>query len=230
MIDAGQPTVVELALRISRRELLRCLGYPRSRQPASLVAARIEALEEIAASLVEARGGYRIVPGAEAIPSGMPEPGEVVGLGLCTIGPGLEEESRRLGEAGEALDSLILDAHGSAAAEAAADALDRVLCAAAAGLGLIPARRISPGYGRWALDGQRALIALLPARELGVTLSDGSMMTPRKSVSFAARLVVAAAGAGASVAPRRRRCQACTLDPCPYRIAGETDLEEEDDE
>ncbi len=217
-------SVHALTVRVPRRELLRSLGYPRAKAPAPHVLARIEALEPVAASLLEARGSYRLVAREAAEAAGMPEPSAEVGLGLCTIGPRLEAEAQRRGEAGEALDALILDAYGSAAAEAAADALDRALCSAASARGLIPTRRISPGYGRWALAGQRALLAALPARELGVELSEGLMMTPRKSVSFAARLAPAAAGPGA---PRGRRCAACTLDPCPYRA---DDPEEDDDE
>ena len=219
--------VLELAVRVSRRELLRALGYPRSREPAPRIAERIEALEGHASAFVDGRGGYRLVARPTAEAAGMPEPSAEVGLGLCTIGPRLEAEAQRLGDAGDALAALILDAYGSVAAEAAADELDRALCGAAAEQGLIPARRISPGYGRWALDGQRALLLALPARELGVELSAGMMMTPRKSVSFATRLTPAAAGLGE--APRGRRCAACTLDPCPYRIEDDN-LEEEDDD
>ena len=73
--------------------------------------------------------------------------------------------------------------------------------------------RISPGYGRWAIEGQPRLLALLPARELGITLTEGLMMVPRKSVSFATRV-----GADDGVAPRdRRRCCRCELLSCPYR-------------
>lgn len=218
-------SVLELAARVSRRELLRSLGYPRAKAPAPHVLARIEALEPLAASLLEARGSFCLVERAAAEAAGMPEPSVEVGLGLATIGPRLEAEAQRRSEAGEALDALILDAYGSAAAEAAADALDRALCAAVSVRGLAPARRISPGYGRFPLAGQPALLAALPARELGVELSPGLMMIPRKSVSFAVRLLPGEPGAR----PRSRRCEGCALDPCPYRASADGS-EEDDDE
>jgi hypothetical protein len=210
---AGDAAVVELALEVARREVLRYLGYPRARQPAPHVASRLDALWPAAMALVAARGAARVVDGVDADAAGMPRASERVALGLVTIGPELEEEARRRGAAGEPLDELILDAFGSAAAEAAAEALGRRLCARAHELGLGLERRISPGYGRWSIAGQARLLALLPGAALGVSLSDGMMMSPRKSVSFAARMV-----APDEVEARRPPpCRSCELDDCAYR-------------
>ena len=113
---------------------------------------------------------------------------------------------------GELLDALLLDAIGSAAAEAAADALNESLCEEARAEGLHAAPRVSPGYGAWDVAHQRALLALLPAAELGISLTSGQMMVPRKSVSFAVRFECAARpGAEATL------CARCGMASCRHR-------------
>lgn len=203
----------ELELDVPRDEVRRYLGYPRRRQPSPAVAARLDELWPLAEKLVHARGALRVVAAGELAAAGMPRPSALVAVGLCTVGPELESESDRRGAAGEALDALLLDAFGSAAADAAAEALAGRACARAAELGLSAERRISPGYGRWSTSAQPALLALLPRGELGVTLSSGLMMIPRKSVSFAVRLRRGGAAAGR----RRPPCRSCRQRPCPYR-------------
>jgi len=143
----------------------------------------------------------------------MPEPGETVAVAVCTVGPELEEEEARLAAAGELLDALVLDAIGSAAAEAAADALNLEVCALAAERGLAAAPRVSPGYGDWDTACQPALLELLPIGDLGITLTSGAMMTPRKSVSFAVAL-----GTDEDAARRAgSRCARCGLKDCRHR-------------
>jgi hypothetical protein len=165
-----------------------------------------------ALGLLRPRGEYRVVSGAQAEAAGMPRPAHQVGVGLCTIGKGLEEESLRRSSHGAPLDALILDAVGSAAAEAAAAALNSELCAEAGRAGLFASPRVSPGYGKWDVTGQKVLFALLPAEKLGVRLTEGLMMVPRKSVSFAVNfLKVRPHGYGC-----RSRCARCGLKNCPY--------------
>ncbi|MDP7114425.1 MAG: vitamin B12 dependent-methionine synthase activation domain-containing protein [Myxococcota bacterium] len=209
-----EPRPLEVALR--RRDVLRNLGYRGGAQPRERVGARLDDLWSTAEELLRPAGAHRLVDGAEAALAGMPEPGGRVGVAVCTIGGALEGESRRRADAGEMLDALLLDGMGSAAAEATADALDGVLCAALAAEGRHPAPRISPGYGRWDVSHQRDLLALLPAAALGIELTPGSMMVPRKSVSFAVRLLD---GRPRASGGRRaaERCARCDLDDCAFR-------------
>ena len=209
-----------LSVRVSRREVLRNLGYPRDREPAAKVTRRLDALWPRAEGLIAPRGAFRVVSREQAEATAMPRPSSQVGVGLCTIGPALEERERELSADDRMLEALLLDAFGSAAAEAAADALNAVLCAWAQERGLHLRPRFSPGYGSWDVRHQGALLALLPARELGVTLTEGMMMIPRKSVSFAVRL----AADDEPGRPDRRHCAGCDLDGCLYRS------EEADDE
>jgi hypothetical protein len=205
--------VLVLPVRVSRREVCRYLGYPRAQQPKEQVASQLEALWPLAMDLAHARGSFRLVGAQEAAAAEMPNPTDPVGVGLCTVGPALEEESERRGAAGDPLSALLLDALGSAAVEAAAEALSARLCQAARAQGRLAERRISPGYGRWRVTGQAALLRLLPHAALGVRLTDGMMMVPRKSVSFAVRL----RQGEAAQKKLASRCEACDLENCPYR-------------
>lgn len=202
--------IVGLPIAVGRAEVLRLLGY-RRRPPRADITARLDALWPQAESLVRARGAALRLQG-QAVP-GLDRPaGDHVVVGLCTIGPSLEAEAARRAAEGELLESLLLDAFGSAAAEAASDALNGLICARAERDGLHAAPRESPGYGRWPVAAQPELLALLPAADLGVSLTAGHMMTPRKSVSFAVRL-----GEAAAAEPVPRRCRRCQLAHCAYR-------------
>ena len=209
-------SAVELSIDVPRAEVHRYLGYGRSRGPEGRIARQLDDLWEPALDLLAPVGAWCLASGADASDAGMPDPSAEVGVGLVTVGPALEQEADRRNDAGDLLDALLLDAIGSAAAEAAADALDRLVCTAAADRGRFTGRRISPGYGKWDVRGQRALLGLLPAGDLGVHLTEGMMMVPRKSVSFAVRLL--------SERPRKGegklRCAGCDLAGCAYRRVG----------
>ena len=202
-----------LSVRVSRREVLRNLGYPRDREPAAKVTRRLDALWPRAEGLIAPRGAFRVVSREQAEATAMPRPSSQVGVGLCTIGPALEERERELSADDRMLEALLLDAFGSAAAEAAADALNALVCAEAQDLGLRVLPRFSPGYGRWDVKHQRQLLALLPTAQLDVTLTEGMMMIPRKSVSFAVRLSADAPEGRVD----RRHCARCDLDGCAFR-------------
>jgi hypothetical protein len=205
----------DLRIVLAPLEVRRCLGYSGKRRPSRAVEERLSGLWDEAVGLLKPAGDYRTVTKEEALAAGMPSPAERVGVGLCTAGCGLEQEGLKRAGRGETLDALILDAVGSAAAEAAADALNALLCEEAGKAGLYVSPRVSPGYGRWDVACQPRLLALLPAKELGVTLTPGLMMVPRKSVSFAANLL--------KDRPRgygnRSRCARCGLKNCPYSEA-----------
>ncbi len=207
--------VTPLRVAVSRAEALRYLGYPNGEARTPGVAARLDALWEGALASLHPRGGYRVVDAAAALAAGMPAPAERVGVAVCTIGPALEAEAARHTAAGRLLEALLLEAIGSAAAEAAADELNLKLCHVALDLGLRAAPRVSPGYGTWDTAAQRELLALLPIERLGITLTDGGMMVPRKSVSFA----VSFAEAGALQDEPGSPCRHCGLERCRHRIA-----------
>ncbi len=109
---------------------------------------------------------------------------EKVAICISTIGPELEQEVKELMEKNEMLRALILDALGSEAAEEVAIQSDRILAEKAREMNLWPSKRFSPGYGKWDIKEQRFIFRMLPAADIGVSLTESCMMVPRKSVSF----------------------------------------------
>ena len=211
-----RPSVVlELEVDVTLGDVYRYLGYPGGTPRSRQAATSLDEMWEGALALLHPRGAYRIVGGAEASGAGMPEPGHGVGVAGCTIGPELEEVSATCVAQGRLLDALLLDAVGSAAADAAADCLNLALCTVAREEGWYAAPRVSPGYGAWDVASQSRLLALLPAAELGISLTAGQMMVPRKSVSFAVSFMEQPpAGHRPGAA-----CERCGLEHCRHRIA-----------
>ena len=73
--------------------------------------------------------------------------------------------------------------------------------------------RFSPGYGDWALEEQKLLFPLLDcAKSIGLTLTDGCMMVPTKSVT-------AVIGLTHKCQPARvgHKCNECSNIDCEYR-------------
>jgi hypothetical protein len=208
-----RPIALDLVVELDQGEVFRALGYRDGARRSPRVERRLAELWPGVTGLLRPRGCYRVVDGARATAIGMPAPAEHVAVALCTIGHELEGESQRCSAAGNVLDALLCDAIGSAAAESTADALNAELCSVGRVAGLHAAPRSSPGYGEWDTARQGDLIGLLPAAELGVSLTSGLMMVPRKSVSFAVNLErrPRAEGDGTTA------CERCWQPVCGYR-------------
>lgn len=126
----------------------------------------------------------------------------------ATLGSRVDVAIRRL-----ALGSV---AEG-AAAQAVAASLIESYCdsvqAQADTEGLAQRPRFSPGYGDWRLEEQRLLFPVLDcAKRIGLTLTDGLMMAPSKSVT-------AIIGLSDDVACVWNKCMTCGNVNCPYRDA-----------
>jgi hypothetical protein len=163
--------------------------------------------------LLRTAGVYVVGSGDDLQGSTVFEGLERVAYCVCTIGSPLEEEVTRLSGEDELLGAVVLDAAGSVAAEAAAEYMDGRIREEAAGLGLKTSCRASPGYGDWDVREQSKIFRIVPAERIGVTLSESSMMIPRKSVSFAIHI---------DERPKRLRsensCRNCDRTDCPYRL------------
>lgn len=112
--------------------------------------------------------------------------------------------------------ALILDACASAACEQSCDDLQALLEKQFQQEQLFSTSRYSPGYGDLPLSLQSKLLELLNAsRQIGLTLTDTSLMVPRKSVT-------AIFGLSGAVHPRRESgCDRCNLNQtCSFRKAG----------
>jgi len=215
-----EPVILEgFDIEPDRAELSRLLGRKSGAGTgapavaAGKITEAIEAALEESKSLIAPKVIYVTAAGADLPGSDIFNDLEKVAFCVCTIGPAIEERVTSLSKDGEMLGAVVLDAIGSAAAEATARYANDRIDEAAAAEGLRTSCRASPGYGDWDVKEQKALFALVPAGRIGVTLTESSMMIPRKSVSFAVHI---------AEDPVRLRsegsCRNCDMETCPYRI------------
>ncbi len=132
-----------------------------------------------------------------------------------TLGAGMEQEILHR-EVTDMAEALILDACASVAAENVCDRFEESLRGELAEEGLYLTSRFRPGYGDFPIEYQQALCDVLnTARRIGLTVTEHSILVPRKSVT---------AVMGISDAPqelRKRGCEACSLFlDCSYRKRG----------
>ena len=94
-------------------------------------------------------------------------------------------------------DGLLLDAMASSMVEDAADSLQALIRSSAAEQGLYAGNRFSPGYGDLPLDVQpRFLDALGAGKLLGISVTDGNLMIPSKSITAVIGLFEVGKGLG----------------------------------
>lgn len=72
--------------------------------------------------------------------------------------------------------------------------------------------RFSPGYGDFSILNQKDLLAMLEAaKQIGLTMTEGYMLTPTKSVTAVIGI------SDKQVQCRMRGCETCTKEDCVYR-------------
>jgi len=216
-IPIGGPAVLR-GLRVNPRyrEVLRPLSRRPGATPRPEVNRRIRSEEQAARGAVSISAAFGIWRREQLSALRLPEDwfGKApwVGLGVVTLGGRLEAEVRRLCACGQGARAVVLDAWGSAFAEAAADRIDALLCREGRDLGLWGGRRRSPGYGSWPLEVQAPLLEACEAHRIGVALTEGCIMRPEKSVSFAVPILEAE--------PTEKtgdKCGACGAVDCSLR-------------
>lgn len=195
-------------------DVLRLLGYKpgTTRLGAPILAVLREARDE-ALSLLRPRVAlaYAERPGDFGAP-GLFDGASKLALGAATIGPALERRAEELVERREWTKALVIDAYGSAAAEALAVAANALVCEESSVAGLVAGRRVSPGYPRWPVEQQRALFDRIQAPELGIELTEASVMTPRKSITFGIPL-----GTHLVAESPELGCRYCAMVDCAFR-------------
>ena len=131
---------------------------------------------------------------------------EEVLLLAATLGSKMDRAIRRL-----ALTSV---AEGAAAQAVAASLIESYCDEVQAEVendGLSQRPRFSPGYGDWPLEEQKIMFrALACEKKIGLTLTDGLMMAPTKSVT-------AIIGLSTDVRCVWNKCMTCGNVNCPYR-------------
>lgn len=133
---------------------------------------------------------------------------------LCaTLSAGADAAIRAAG-AEDVLAGMMTDAMASALTEQLCDAAEKEILAAFPEE--FPTWRFSPGYGDLPLSVQEGFLRAVNAeKRLGVSVSEGGMLIPVKSVT-------AFIGLSQQPVPKGRRgCAICNLsESCPYRVKG----------
>jgi hypothetical protein len=152
-------------------------------------------------------------PMAEIVPRS-----DGLALFAATIGPGLENATRRRLQEQDPALACMLDAFASAAAERLADLIARQYQATIGPCdGSAPSRVVpySPGYCGWHVSGQQSLFDRLRPDEIGIELTDRCFMTPIKSVSG---VLVSGPREAHRFRPLYPFCEACATRECRDRM------------
>jgi hypothetical protein len=131
---------------------------------------------------------------------------------VATIGCGIEKTATERMAAGESLEGYLFDRIGSFAAESLAENIEMKLRKHCEAREESVSMRFSPGYCDWPVEEQRVMDKLIGFSKAGISLTEGCMMVPRKSIS-------AVLGIGPiHVFPRTGSpCMICNKRDCSYR-------------
>ncbi|MCK4392226.1 hypothetical protein KAX17_04920 [Candidatus Bipolaricaulota bacterium] len=210
---------VEGTVELSPERVFRYLEYGGA-SPSKPVLEKLDELIPMARKLAQSRTLSRICGVGEAEnlhENDLPTPiqgASFLAFGLVTVGPAIEQEAERLRETGRLLDSMILDALGSAAVSKLCERLaDRVFDWAHE-RDLNASRAFEPGSGasHWPLESQRLIFANLHAEEIDVSLTSHLLMQPTKTLSFLMGI-----GSEIEQASTPFSCQGCVRLDCSYR-------------
>ena len=149
------------------------------------------------------------------LPAFLPDAREV-SIAVCTIGPALEEKVTEYSSGKEALRSLLLDGIGSAAVDSLSQEVFRFMLREASSHGYQVSCPLSPGMPGFPLKEQRQLMKMVPAQDIGLSLTKSGIMVPRKSESM-----VFGIGPNMKNWTQAERCAHCPLYKfCPYKERG----------
>ena len=132
-------------------------------------------------------------------------------VAVCSIGPGVEEAASNCFAEDPAV-AFALDAFGSAVVDLLGSAMCQRVDEQATAERLRTTVPLSPGLVGWPVaSGQRQIFSLLDAASVGVRLTAGHMMVPKKSTSMAI-------GIGPDVEHAGESCDYCSMAAtCRYR-------------
>jgi len=210
---------VEGTVELSPERIFRYLEYGGS-SPSKPILEKLKVLIPTARKLAQPQTLTRICGVGEAenlLKDDLPSPiqdASFFAFGLVTVGNAIEQEAERLREAGTLLDSMILDALGSATVSELCERVAYRVFDWAEERGLNASRAFEPGSGAscWPLENQRLIFANLRAEQIGVELTSHLLMRPRKTLSF-----VMGIGTEIEQASTPFSCQGCRRIDCPYR-------------
>ncbi|MGF7016490.1 cobalamin-dependent methionine synthase I [Lachnospiraceae bacterium PF1-21] len=132
----------------------------------------------------------------------------------CTLGTGIDLLIRRY-SSGDMARVVVLQAASAAVLEAYLDKYNEELKTEYAKSQKHLRPRFSPGYGDFDLDNQEMILRLVEAaKTIGLTLTDGGMLCPTKSVTAVIGI------SDEELECERTGCMNCTKTDCTYRKDG----------
>lgn len=208
---------------IDRQRVFRDIGYATDSEPSARMVSLVNDYIENAHQFIAPSFSYvvrdiELVEGTSVIfkegvifESGviarLLEKANKVAVFVLTIGDYLEDTAARLAQDGLVLQSAVLDAIGSDAAERLADSVESQISEVAHNQGLTISRRFSPGYCDWDVSQQKMVFQTMKGDYAGVHLTDGCLMIPRKSIS-------GIIGIGPSEIENYNPCKTCDKHDC----------------
>jgi hypothetical protein len=217
---------VEETVEPSSESVFRYLGYGSS-LPSAPVLRKLRELGPKVPALVQSMTLCRICSVNEVTDlcsKALPAPiqgASFLAFGLVTVGAAIEQEAKRLRETGRLLDSVILNALGSATVSELCEQMAYRVFGWAEEHGLNASRAFEPGSGasRWPLENQHLIFANLRAERIGVELTSHLLMRPHNTLSFLMGI-----GTEIEQASAPFSCQGCQRTDCQYRYEPEWKL------
>lgn len=222
--------IPDFEIQLHKSEVYRLLGYRHGGEPTNSTSSVIDQQLDDARELIRASCFYQLMDVEDVDPprvvlengiritlsgqilSWVLSPCQVATVFVASIGPALEKRVADLLDDGEILRGYVLDTIGSAAADAAAAQAREWVRRLASAEGAEITSRCSPGYCDWDITEQKFLFQVMDSTQIGVDLSEGCLMTPRKSVSGLIGL-----GWGDGERIRLTPCHVCSKKQCPSR-------------
>lgn len=133
-------------------------------------------------------------------------------LFVSTAGNSFDRWIKSKASEGDVLAEYLCSSIGSVIADKVADVIQEEINSFAMNAGKGITNRYSPGYCSWNIREQRGIFDLLPADQIGVTLTPSFLMKPIKSVS-------GIIGIGADKNPGPYMCDLCNMTNCLVKRA-----------
>jgi hypothetical protein len=205
----GGGAKVRPEIKLLIRDLLASLEKARLLEPA--VAYEYYTVSSMNGSQISLEGDKAIH--GPLLPAIFPEAKELAVL-LCTIGPRLEKQVTDYFNQSEPLRGTLLDGIGSAAVDSLTEEVCKFIAGEASSRGYEASSPISPGMPGLPITEQWQLLKLVPAGEIGVSLTSSGIMVPRKSTSM-----VMGIGPHMTRWTQAEVCARCSLrETCHYKV------------
>lgn len=134
-------------------------------------------------------------------------------VGVCTVGPAVDERIKAYQAAGQGFQMMVLDELASWAVGQVRQQLYALFEQEARARGWRVSSMLSPGESAWSVSDQPAIFSLLDTSSIGVTLNEACVMRPLKSLSL-----IAGTGPQPMGAEGLSNCDFCTIqERCQYR-------------